>query len=237
MLPAFGGDSYSTADNFMTGRANGLATYRNRGFFGLVDGLDFAVQYQGKNGGAGENSNGRGKVLSENGEGWGGSVSWHFGDSGVSAIAAYAGSRRTGEQRVKTFNNAKNAEAWASGLKYDANNIYLAANYAQTHNMTALAGNDTAVSDKAKNVEAIAQYQSDFGLRPSLAYLQSKVSKSGHEYTQVKYVDIGSYYYFNKNMTVYADYKMNLVKHNGAFVKTRNIKTDDIVALGVIYQF
>jgi outer membrane pore protein F len=36
-------------DNFMTGRTNGVATYRNSDFFGLVDGLSFALQYQGKN--------------------------------------------------------------------------------------------------------------------------------------------------------------------------------------------
>lgn len=48
MIPEFGGDSYTKADNFMTGRSTGLATYRNRDFFGLVDGLNFALQYQGK---------------------------------------------------------------------------------------------------------------------------------------------------------------------------------------------
>lgn len=37
MLPEFGGDSYSKADNFMTNRANGVATYRNDNMFGLVD--------------------------------------------------------------------------------------------------------------------------------------------------------------------------------------------------------
>ncbi len=42
MLPEFGGDSYTNADNFMTGRANGVATYRNTDFFGLVNGLNFA---------------------------------------------------------------------------------------------------------------------------------------------------------------------------------------------------
>ncbi|MEG0869090.1 MAG: porin, partial [Hafnia sp.] len=51
MLPEFGGDSYTQADNFMTGRTNGVATYRNNGFFGLVDGLNVAVQYQGQNDG------------------------------------------------------------------------------------------------------------------------------------------------------------------------------------------
>lgn len=49
MLPVFGGDSYTWTDNFMNGRANGLATYRNQDFFGLVEGLNFALQYQGTN--------------------------------------------------------------------------------------------------------------------------------------------------------------------------------------------
>lgn len=35
----------------MTGRANGVLTYRNNDFFGLVDGLNIALQYQGKNDG------------------------------------------------------------------------------------------------------------------------------------------------------------------------------------------
>ncbi|VEA03195.1 outer membrane protein [Salmonella enterica subsp. salamae] len=47
----FGNDSYEASDNFMTGRANGVLTYRNNDFFGLVDGLNFALQYQGKNDG------------------------------------------------------------------------------------------------------------------------------------------------------------------------------------------
>lgn len=41
----------------MNGRANGLATYRNNDFFGLVDGLHFALQYQGANEGANANEN------------------------------------------------------------------------------------------------------------------------------------------------------------------------------------
>ena len=49
VLPEFGNDSYEAADNFMTGRANGLLTYHNRSLGGLVDGLDLGLQYQGKN--------------------------------------------------------------------------------------------------------------------------------------------------------------------------------------------
>lgn len=51
VLPEFGNDSYEASDNFMTGRANGVLTYRNNDFFGLVDGLNIALQYQGKNDG------------------------------------------------------------------------------------------------------------------------------------------------------------------------------------------
>ena len=39
----------------MVGRTNGVATYRNNDFFGLVDGLNFALQYQGANEGANAN--------------------------------------------------------------------------------------------------------------------------------------------------------------------------------------
>ena len=56
--------------------------------------------------------------------------------------------------------------------KYDANNIYLVAQYTQTYNATRVGSLGWA--NKAQNFEAVAQYQFDFGLRPSVAYLQSK---------------------------------------------------------------
>ena len=72
MLPEFGGDTYTSTDNFMTGRANGVATYRNSGFFGMADGLNFALQYQGNNESGTNNqegtSNGR-DVRKQNGDG------------------------------------------------------------------------------------------------------------------------------------------------------------------------
>lgn len=38
----------SQKDVFMTYRTTGVATYRNYDFFGLIEGLNFAAQYQGK---------------------------------------------------------------------------------------------------------------------------------------------------------------------------------------------
>lgn len=77
VLPEFGGDTYGS-DNFLQSRANGVATYRNSDFFGLVDGLNFALQYQGKNGsvsGEDQTNNGR-DFQKQNGEGFGTSVTY-----------------------------------------------------------------------------------------------------------------------------------------------------------------
>ena len=52
----------------------------------------------------------------------------------------------------------------------------------------------------------------------------------------MKYVDVGATYYFNKNMSTYVDYKINLLDDN-AFTQAAGIATDDIVALGLVYQF
>ncbi|MCC0627228.1 porin, partial [Escherichia coli] len=88
------------------------------------------------------------------------------------------------------------------------------------------------------HLEAVAQYQFDFGLRPSVAYLQSKGKDLGvwGDQDLVKYVDVGATYYFNKNMSTFVDYKINLLDKND-FTKTLGVSTDDIVAVGMTYQF
>ncbi|KID05004.2 porin OmpC [Hafnia alvei] len=251
MLPEFGGDSYTQADNFMTGRANGVATYRNNGFFGLVDGLNIAAQYQGKNESSNCNedtcfqqgtNNGR-DTRNENGDGYGLSTSYDFG-MGISASAAYASSDRTNDQITQTTARGDKADAWTVGLKYDANNVYLATMYAETRNMTPY-GDGDGVANKTQNFEVTAQYQFDFGLRPEVSYLQSKGKDLNSNVTVaddsdkdlVKYVSVGTTYYFNKNMSTYVDYKINLLDNDDSFYKENGISTDDVVAVGLVYQF
>lgn len=246
MLPEFGGDSYTTTDNYMTGRTNGVATYRNSDFFGLVDGLNIAVQYQGKNDNATESNNGR-KYQQQNGDGYGLSTTYDFG-MGISVGAAYSSSDRTNEQVSMGRNPDSNvaggdkAEAWTAGLKYDANNVYLATMYAETRNMTPY-GND-GIANKTQNFEVTAQYQFDFGLRPEVSYLQSKgkdlntnANGDNNNKDLVKYVSVGTTYYFNKNMSTYVDYKINLLDNDDQFYADNGIATDDIVAVGLVYQF
>ncbi|WP_447214688.1 porin OmpC [Citrobacter pasteurii] len=270
MLPEFGGDTYTQTDVYMLGRTNGVATYRNHGFFGLADGLNFALQYQGNNEEGGDNTltgqEGSGnsenrKLAKENGDGFGMSTSYDF-DFGLSLGAAYSSSDRTNDQVARGYNdgiNSRNnyaggdkADAWTIGAKYDANDIYLAAMYAETRNMTYYGGgngeSNGGIANKTQNFEVVAQYQFDYGLRPSIAYLQSKGSDLGGQEVShgnwryvdkdlVKYVDVGMTYYFNKNMSTYVDYKINLLDEDDSFYESNGIATDDIVAVGLVYQF
>ena len=241
VLPEFGGDTYG-ADNFLFQRSNGVATYRNSGFFGLVDGLNFAVQYQGKNDSPEESPNGR-DVLGQNGDGWGLSTTYDIG-SGFGIGAAMFQSDRTNEQNggeAGVLGRGDKAEAYTGGLKYDANNVYLAAMYTRSYNATRFGSVNSGAfgyADKADNWELVAQYQFDFGLRPSLAFVTSRATdlQTYGKQNLKKYVDVGATYYFNKNMSTYVDYQINLLDDN-EFTDAAGINTDDVVALGLVYQF
>ncbi|MEY6293764.1 porin OmpS1, partial [Salmonella enterica subsp. enterica serovar Corvallis] len=201
------------------------------------------------------------KLARENGDGFGMSASYDF-DFGLSLGAAYSSSDRTDNQVARGYGDGMNernnyaggetAEAWTVGAKYDAYNVYLAAMYAETRNMTYYGGgngeDNGGIANKTQNFEVVAQYQFDFGLRPSIAYLQSKgkdlggqeVHRGNWRYTNkdlVKYVDVGMTYYFNKNMSTYVDYKINLLDEDDDFYANNGIATDDIVGVGLVYQF
>ena len=268
MLPEFGGDTYTQTDVYMTGRTNGVATYRNKGFFGQVDGLNFALQYQGNNEGGdrgwtgqeGSGNSANRSLAKENGDGFGMSTSYDF-DFGLSLGAAYSSSDRTNDQVARgrgdrsyrnSYAGGDTADAWTVGAKYDAYNIYLAAMYSETRNMTYYGSGDGlagGIANKTQNFEVTAQYQFDFGLRPAVSFLQSKGvdlggwdhdSNGNYRYTDkdlVKYVDVGVTYYFNKNMSTYVDYKINLLDEDDNFYESNGIATDDIVAVGLVYQF
>lgn len=268
MLPVFGGDTYTWSDNYMIQRSNSLATYRNTDFFGMVDGWNFALQYQANNE-SGSNhqegtKNGHNNIRFQNGDGFSMSTTFDFSNAipemeGFSIGAAFASSDRTNDQvlsrgNFNNYGNGKNgsvraggdkADAWTIGAKYDANNIYLAMMYAETRNMTPFG--DDGIANKTQNFEAVAQYQTDFGLRPSLAWLYSKGVDVGVHHGNngsyltdqdlVNYIDVGVTYYFNKNMSTYVDYKINLLDSDSQFYEANGISTDDIVGVGLAYQF
>nr|WP_077258130.1 porin [Klebsiella variicola] len=155
--------------------------------------------------------------------------------------AGQALNRKEGLNNQKADGNGDKAEAWATSAKYDANNVYAAVMYSQTYNMTP--EEDNHFAGKTQNFEAVVQYQFDFGLRPSIGYvqtkgkdLQSRAGFSGGDADLVKYIEVGTWYYFNKNMNVYAAYKFNQLDDND-YTKAAGVATDDQAAVGIVYQF
>ena len=223
MLVEWGGDGLVYTDNFMTGRTNGVATYRNTDFFGMVDGLNFALQYQGKN-----NDTDRAKA---NGDGFGFSVNYNI--DGFGFVGAYSNSDRTDEQAADR--RGENAEVWSLATKYDANNVYASVMYGESHNMTHMEYGGFA--NKTQNIEAVVQYQFDFGLRPSLGYVYAKGKdlNGNRDADIMNYVELGTWYYFNKNFNVYTAYKFNLVDDEDSYIT--GASTDDQFAVGITYQF
>ncbi|ALR78937.1 porin [[Enterobacter] lignolyticus] len=241
MQPEFDGSSYSN-DNFVFKRANGLATYRTTDFFGLVDGLKFAAQYQGENGGDSRN------VLTQNGDGYGSSLSYDT-DIGVSIAGAFFNSNRLDTQNnaAGIMGNGKKAEGYTGAIKYNANNLYLAAMYTQAYNAIKFGSTSSTAygyANESESVELYAGYTFENGLVPFVAYNQTRgndlgTDKKGNTYDAqdlVKFVDFGFTYNFNKNMQTYVDYKVNLLNDN-TFTKNAKISTDNIAAVAIKYMW
>ena len=77
VLPEFGGDASNNDIYALTARTKAVATYRNSDFFGLVNGLRFAVQYADN----GDNSstqylNHHERTAHDSAEAWGSVIDW-----------------------------------------------------------------------------------------------------------------------------------------------------------------
>nr|BET44816.1 MAG: porin OmpF [Candidatus Aschnera chinzeii] len=257
VLPIYGSEFSSNNHNYMSSINRNLLTYRCNNFFGLIDGFNFAIQYQGKHNDInklvldGVNDNKLSAVNID--KGYGVTVNYNIG-WGLTLGGGYGTSNLNINNIIENKNNNltenKKAESWNAGIKYDNNNLYLAAIYGENNNMTkynnGIDENHIAISKiahKIENIELVAQYLFDgFGLKPSIAYVQSKgknLSNSKHNNLKenlIKYSSLGAFYYFNKNLTAIIDYKINLISDN-QFTKLSNIDRGNVLGLGVIYKF
>ncbi|MCX9024064.1 porin [Citrobacter portucalensis] len=231
VAPYFSGDTWTNAaDNFMVSRGSSMLTYRNESFFGKVKGLDFGLQYQAKKEGYDADK--------ENGEGYGYSLSYNIAQN-LRMTGAYSNSRRTQQQNTLEPEGGKHAEAWGIGGVYTTNHLYLASLYSETRNMTPINQSwikyDTA--DKTQNVEFVAQYQFDNGLRPSVSYVKSRVKDHlVGSYDLAEYIQAGVLYKINANVQLWFDHRFSLASENDELVNYRAID-DDRSAAGVIFMF
>lgn len=217
VLPEFGGDSTSRGYYILANRTKALATYRNNNLFGLVDGMSFALQYADR---VSEEKYSR--------RAYAASVNYALLDTGISIAGGYA--RTAGSDYNQT---------WATGLKYDANNLLLAANYFQAKDEHGPNQQDPGIMKRYWGFEVVAQYGFDFEvgrLTPSVAYIQHK-EKDQDNGDLVKYVDVGATYQFNQNIAAVVDYKINLLKDKDLGGKKKKAHTKNSVGIGLIYQF
>ncbi|MCZ4060883.1 porin [Pantoea sp. LMR881] len=217
-------------DGFMTGRANNLLSYRNKNLFGYAENVSLTLQYQGANG-AGEN-NSRRSVYTANGEGYGANLEWDV-TSDLALLAAYSSSHRTAEQNALTLGDGKLAQIWGAGIKYNPGAYYLAVKYSAGTNITPV--NGFGYANKTQNFEVYTKYIFDNGIEPALGYFYSR-GKDIEGYGNVdllNYIDSSLRYFFNMNMSVYVDYRINLLDNATPFT----ILTDDTVGFGITYQF
>lgn len=225
----FDDETYISADNFMTGRGGGRLTWRNNDFFGLVDGLNVAAQYQGANSNSTNNPR---SATRANGNGYGFSLSYDT-PWDVSILGAWATSKRTTAQNALLLGDGDRADIWATGLKYDHDSVYLAATWAQSQNMTPIGS--LGYANKTDNLEVVAKYLFQNGFAPEVGYFKSKAKDLELTGDQdiMHYWDFSLVYYFNKNMSVYADYKLNRINKDNNL----GIASDDQTGLGLTYQF
>ena len=73
---------------------------------------------------------------------------------------------------------------------------------------------------------------------PSIGYSYSKaLDVAGYKDSdRLNYIEIGTWYYFNKNMNVYTAYQINLLDKSD-YVLAHGLNTDDQLAVGIVYQF
>lgn len=223
-LPLFEGDFFSDSDISTTKEASNLLTYRQTDFFNLVKGLNFALQYQGKNSNNDE-------VQHQNGEGWGASVSYNFSDN-LQATMAYFHSKRT--QQQQQIRPGKSAEIWAVGFNYDAEPVKFAGLYSESRNIHSHEVDDNVVIfGKVSTIELLTSYTFASGLEPGVAYFYSRADKA---VDVVNYLNIFTNYNFNDNFKAYAAYKVNLLR-NSQLGNELELARDNVIGIGMTYSF
>lgn len=225
-LTEFGGDSYQFTDNYMNGRGNGLLTYRTSDGWGVIEGVEFGLQYQGAN---------EDRALKSNGEGFGTSLQYTVADLTLGGAYSHAKTTDATYGSGKRIATAENADAWTVGMKYTPGALYMAATYAETRNMTPFTLNSTPLFlDKTENIEAMAAYTFSVGLTPSVGFVQSAGYFDGQSIKLTKYIQMGAAYNFNRNLKVDVGYKFNLLDNE---VEHYGIANDNQAIFGVTYQF
>ncbi|TKK12379.1 hypothetical protein EcCFBP13530_23865 [Enterobacter cancerogenus] len=231
VLPEFGNDSFQYADNYMNNRTAGVMTYRNNNMPWILESVCLTLQLQGKNEQATRSQ------LYRNGRGYGFSLQYTFGQSGMSIGGAASHSATFADVKdltVRRKNPSKSADAWVAGVKYRDHDIYLALIMSVTRHMTVIGREEKKIADKTESLEAIVQRQLDNGLRISLGYIGANSIIDSQTAWATHYVTTGITYCLNSNLNLDIVHKFNNIRvADKKFTKNN----EDALIMGITYQF
>jgi len=223
-------DVFRKNDIFLIDRSSNVITYHNYNLFGLSENVTAVLQYQ-------EDYNN--KLITGHGKGWGSSLKYH-NKYGITAIASWLFENRTILQI--SDGQGSNAHAYGVGLKYEDDNMYMAAFYGQGHNITAYK-NDANFAYRSGDVELFGEYDFNCGISSSVSYSESYGKSIKNIDTPMfqnisvfnKQINFSGHYNFNKKMYTYIDYKLDLLQDDEQ-TKTHTLH-DNILSTGMVYKF
>ncbi|MGL5968216.1 MAG: porin [Kluyvera sp.] len=231
VLPEFGNDSFQFADNYMNNRTTGVMTYRNNDMPWILKGVCLALQLQGKNEQASR------RQISTNGRGYGISLRYALGESGISIGGAASHSATFDDVKdltVRRNMSSKSAEAWVAGMKYHGRDIYLAFIMSVTRHMTPTGTKEKKFSDKTDSLEAIVKRRFDNGLHVSLGYIEANARIDNQPYRATHYVTTGITYCLSSNLSLDIAYKLNNLR---GVVKKLTMNNEDALITSITYRF
>jgi len=225
ILNQSGGDAILNGDNFwFNGLNDNILDFTVQNV--LVDDLTFTAQYLAKDE--------TGPLVNQHGEGYGFAVQYQYGVASFGA--AYTSGARA-ESHV--YEGApKHAESWAVSTSLDLAPVTLAATYLETRNQTIL--NNTLIG-KTEGFELVAVYDAG-ALKPTLAWNTANADeiaglpKNNDGVKVLDYVSVGASYALADNISVSADYVINLLGKDSKY-DALGVNSDDYVKVGVAYTF
>lgn len=241
-------------NDYIVGENRNLFTYRSNNCFGLINGVDISLQYQGKN--IEDNKSINPNSSKNDGDGFGISIRYKICPD-ISIGTSFNKLNQKNNIVYSKSGNSRdiisggNATAWNIGIKYENNNIYLAGIYARSNNMndkqmntSDFANNQNLIriAKTNENIELVGQYMFDeFGIRPSISYVQTKgINLIDLDYSKEqileKHISFGAFYYFNDHLTAAINYKINLINRN-EFTQKYDISTCNVIGLNLEYRF
>ncbi|MFC3911887.1 porin [Pseudaeromonas sharmana] len=228
VLPEFGGDGLGKGTEvFGTGRTNGLFKYAFN-----YNGVTLGLQYTGKND---PQNNDTSKWMLGSDAGYAVGLSYDA-PIGLSIATVYNRAGKTDDQKQNaTFGGQDDAQLTGVGVRYNANNLYAAATYSEGRDHYAIGD---GYAHKSRGYEAVVQYTVADKFVPGLAYVRSEVKDASQNIDDKanEYVSVNAAYHFNDNFQSYVDYRINMLDDN-SFTQTYGINTDDVVAVGMRYDF